>query len=165
MGSIIAAPGLWSTGSIVVAHGLSCPAACGIFPDQGSNPVSPALADRFFTAEPPGKPWQFYFVFTYLWLCWVFCCCMQTFSSCSELGLLFMEASHCSGFCYWGSKALEHEGSVVVVLRLSCPEAYGIFPDQGSCPGPVFPVLAGGFIFAVSPRTSWVLSVNLLRVY
>ena len=35
---------LWSTGSrrvssVVVAHGLSCSAACGIFPDQGSNPV------------------------------------------------------------------------------------------------------------------------------
>ena len=34
---------LWSTGSrhtgsIVVAHGPSCSAACGIFPDQGSNP-------------------------------------------------------------------------------------------------------------------------------
>ena len=34
---------LWSTGSrragsVVVAHGPSCPAACGIFPDQGSNP-------------------------------------------------------------------------------------------------------------------------------
>ena len=34
---------LWSTGSrragsVVVAHGLRCPAACGIFPDQGSNP-------------------------------------------------------------------------------------------------------------------------------
>ena len=26
------------TGSVVVAHGLSCFAACGIFPDQGSNP-------------------------------------------------------------------------------------------------------------------------------
>ena len=26
------------TGSVVVAHGPSCPAACGIFPDQGSNP-------------------------------------------------------------------------------------------------------------------------------
>ena len=25
-------------GSVVVAHGLSCPAACGILPDQGSNP-------------------------------------------------------------------------------------------------------------------------------
>ena len=34
---------LWSTGSrragsVVVAHGLSCSAACGIFPDQGLNP-------------------------------------------------------------------------------------------------------------------------------
>ena len=25
-------------GSVVVAHGLSCSAACGIFPDQGPNP-------------------------------------------------------------------------------------------------------------------------------
>ena len=25
-------------GSVVMAHGLSCSAACGIFPDQGSNP-------------------------------------------------------------------------------------------------------------------------------
>ena len=34
---------LWSTGSrcagsVVVAHGPSCSMACGIFPDQGSNP-------------------------------------------------------------------------------------------------------------------------------
>ena len=34
---------LWSTGSrragsVVVAHGPSCSAACGILPDQGSNP-------------------------------------------------------------------------------------------------------------------------------
>ena len=26
--------------SVIVAHGLSCSAACGIFPDQGSNPCS-----------------------------------------------------------------------------------------------------------------------------
>ena len=25
-------------GSVIVAHGLSCSAACGIFPDEGSNP-------------------------------------------------------------------------------------------------------------------------------
>ena len=25
-------------GSVVVAHGLSCSAACGVFPDQGLNP-------------------------------------------------------------------------------------------------------------------------------
>ena len=28
---------LQSTGSVVVAHRLSCPAVCGIFSDQGSN--------------------------------------------------------------------------------------------------------------------------------
>ena len=37
---------LWSTGSrragsVVVAHGPSCSAACGILPDQGSNPHPP----------------------------------------------------------------------------------------------------------------------------
>ena len=30
---------LWGTrASVVVAHGLPCPRACGIFPDQGPNP-------------------------------------------------------------------------------------------------------------------------------
>ena len=37
-GSIPGAPRLWSSGSIVVVHGLSCSMACGIFLDQGSNP-------------------------------------------------------------------------------------------------------------------------------
>ena len=27
-------------GSVIVAHGPSCSVACGIFPDQGSNPCS-----------------------------------------------------------------------------------------------------------------------------
>ena len=43
--SLIAEHGLWGTGSlivgaigsVVVAFGLRCPAACEIFPDQGSN--------------------------------------------------------------------------------------------------------------------------------
>ena len=44
-----------------MAHGLSCSMACGIFPDQGSNPcpllkpVSTALAGGFLTTAPPGK--------------------------------------------------------------------------------------------------------------
>ena len=42
-------------GSVVVAHGPSCSAACGIFPDQGSNPCPPALAGGFLTTVPPGK--------------------------------------------------------------------------------------------------------------
>ena len=28
-------------GSVIVAHGPSCSASCGIFPDQGSNPCPP----------------------------------------------------------------------------------------------------------------------------
>ena len=36
--SVVVAPGLQSTDSIVVAHGLSCSKLCGIFLDQGSNP-------------------------------------------------------------------------------------------------------------------------------
>ena len=28
------------------------------FPRPGLEPVSPALADRFLTTAPPGKPWQ-----------------------------------------------------------------------------------------------------------
>ena len=36
--SVVVARGLQSAGSVVAAHGLSCSVACGIFPDQGSNP-------------------------------------------------------------------------------------------------------------------------------
>ena len=36
--SVLVARGLQSAGSVVVVHGLSCSAACGIFPDQRSNP-------------------------------------------------------------------------------------------------------------------------------
>ena len=36
--SVVVARGLQSAGSVVVVHGLSCSAACGIFLDQDSNP-------------------------------------------------------------------------------------------------------------------------------
>jgi len=40
--SLVAEQGLQGTwASVAVAQGLSCPAACGIFPDQGSNPCPP----------------------------------------------------------------------------------------------------------------------------
>ena len=35
--SVAAAPRLWSTGSVVVAHGFSCSAARGVLLDQGLN--------------------------------------------------------------------------------------------------------------------------------
>ena len=35
LNSVAVALGLYSAGSVVVAHGLCCFGACGIFPDQG----------------------------------------------------------------------------------------------------------------------------------
>ena len=47
---------LWHKGSVVAAHGLSCPAACGILvPRPGIEPVSPALEGGFLNTGPPGK--------------------------------------------------------------------------------------------------------------
>ena len=54
---------LWSTGSrragsVVVAHGPSCSAACGIFPDQGSNPCplhGRQILNHCATREAPRK--------------------------------------------------------------------------------------------------------------
>ena len=37
-------------------HGLSCSAAYGNLPGPGIDPVFPAMAGRFFTTEPAGKP-------------------------------------------------------------------------------------------------------------
>ena len=37
MGSVVAVPGLQSTGSTAVVHGFSCSAVCAIFPDYGFN--------------------------------------------------------------------------------------------------------------------------------
>ena len=47
---------LWRTGSPVVAHGLSCPAACGtVVPWPEIEPASPTLEGIFSTTGPPGK--------------------------------------------------------------------------------------------------------------
>ena len=52
-------------GSVVVAYGLACPKAHGIFLDQGSNPaVSPALAGEFLATGLPGKSLSLLFVGT-----------------------------------------------------------------------------------------------------
>ena len=64
-------------------------------------------------------------------------CCARAFSSCGEQGLLLIavhgllitEASLCCGAWALGVRA-----SVVVVHRLSCSVACGIFPEQGSNP-------------------------------
>ena len=53
--SVVVAPTLSSTGSVVVAHRLLLH---GMWdpPGSGLEPMSPALTGGFFTTEPPGRP-------------------------------------------------------------------------------------------------------------
>ena len=75
-----------------------------------------------------------YILFIYFWLCWIFVAAQGLslvaasggYSPVSVHGLLIEVASLLQGT---GSR---HTGSVVVAHWLSCPAAYGIFPDQGS---------------------------------
>ena len=57
-GSIVAAPGLQSTGSTAVAHGLICSAARGIFSDQGLNPCLLHWQADSLPQSHRGSPYQ-----------------------------------------------------------------------------------------------------------
>ena len=57
---------LWSTGSrragsVAVAHGPSCSAVCGIFPDQGSNPCALHWQADSQPLRQHGSPLNVYF--------------------------------------------------------------------------------------------------------
>ena len=56
MGSAVATPGLWSTGSTVAAHGLKLLHGAWDLLGSGIELMTPALAGGFFTAEPQGNP-------------------------------------------------------------------------------------------------------------
>ena len=79
------------------------------------------------------------YLFIYVWLCWVFVTLHGLFSSRCKQGLpssCGARASHCGGFSLQ-STGSRHPDSAVVVHRLSCSKACGIFPDQGSNPSPL----------------------------
>ena len=65
--SEVVAPGLQSTGLVVVVNGLSCSVACGIFPEQGLNPRLLPWMWILYTAPPgklrPGSIFFFFFFF------------------------------------------------------------------------------------------------------
>ena len=48
-------------GSVVVSHGPSCSAACGIFPDQGSNPCPLHWQADSQPLRHQGSPWSIVF--------------------------------------------------------------------------------------------------------
>ena len=59
-GSVVGGSGTLERSSVVVAFWLSCPMACGIFPDQGSNPgLLHWQTDSL--PESPGKPYYPHF--------------------------------------------------------------------------------------------------------
>ena len=49
-------------GSVIVAHGPSCSAACGIFSDQGSNPCPPHWQADSQPLRHQGSPYIFGFI-------------------------------------------------------------------------------------------------------
>ena len=49
-------------------HGLSCPAACGIFLEQGGNPC-PRIKGGSLTTRPPGHSSPF-FLINRIWQIW-----------------------------------------------------------------------------------------------
>ena len=100
-------------------------------PGSGLEPVSPALAGRFLTTVPPGKPLPFFKLtlffknfntFIYLFLAALgLRCCVRAFSSCGERGLLFLAVCRLLtvGFSCCGARALGVRASVVVARQLS----------------------------------------------
>ena len=75
-------------GTLLVARGLSCPAACGILvPLPGIKLTSPEMQDGFLTTGPPGKFWlKLYLII--LELCILFCHIWMKFFSLLKLPLL-----------------------------------------------------------------------------
>ena len=142
-------------GSVVVAHGPSCSAAYGIFPDQGSNPCSLHWQADSQPLRHQGSPYHifllnttrknsakhdfkmplFIFLITIVFLKNFGCtgssvCCLQ------RMGSLLRR----TGFSGCGARA-----SLVVACGLSCPVARWILVPR---PGikPVSPALEGRFL-------------------
>ena len=63
---VVAACGPWRVGTVAVAHRLSCSLACGIFPDQGSNPCPLCWEVGSYPLSHKGSP---VFIFVDAWHC------------------------------------------------------------------------------------------------
>ena len=141
--SVVVAHGLWSAGSVVVVHGLSCSAACGLFPDQSSNPCPlhwQADSQPLRHQGSPSNPIFFFFAGRGWTLHWVFVAVLGLslvavsggYSSLRWLLLLRSTGSRRTGFSSCSMWAQ--------LLR-------GMWDVPGPGTEPVSPTLAGGFSF------------------
>ena len=85
------------SGSVIVVHGPSCSTACGILPDQGSNPCPLHWQADSQPLRHQGSPrkvgflFLFFNKFIYLFLAVLgLRFCARAFSSCGERGPLFI---------------------------------------------------------------------------
>ena len=69
------------TGSVIVAHGLSCSAACGIFPDQGSNPCPLHWQTDSQPLRHQGSPYFYLFIYLFIYLFLAMLCGLRDLSS------------------------------------------------------------------------------------
>ena len=86
-------------GSVIVAHGPSCSVACGILPDQGSNPCPLHWQVDSQPLRHQGSPHLFIFVFIFIILGGASkrsCCdlCQRVFFRCFPLRVLECPALH-----------------------------------------------------------------------
>ena len=122
------------TGSVVVAHGPSCSTACGIFPDQGSNPRPLHWQADSQPLRHQGIPLLFFLIYFIIYFIKKFFlgalglrCCVWTFSSCGK------RVSHCSGFSSCRAQALGVRASVVVAHRVSSCRSRALECRLSSC--------------------------------
>ena len=125
MGSILGVPRHYSTGTVVVVPGLAAPWHVGSSWIRDQT-LSPVVAGRFFTSEPPYFCYYFCYYFLniylliYFWLCWVFAVACRIFTAVCEL------------LSSYGARAPECVGSVITDCA---PWHVGSwFPNQGSNP-------------------------------
>ena len=122
-------------GSVVVAHGPSCSAACGILPDQGSNPCPLRWQADSQPLRHQGSP---RLTFVFLMSDGTFCCVFFfNDTATTEIYTLSLhDALPISGFSLsrplslW-STGSRRAGSAIVAHGPTRSTACGIFPEIG----------------------------------
>ena len=136
-------------GSVVVAHGLSCLAACGILvPWPGIEPVSPALEGGILTTGPTRKSPSFY-----IWLVFI---SLESSPNSLPVGWCLLNILiHIRGFhfCLWAASPVTIDSPPAVWTRNSPCLLHGSFLEIFTHYSPWKLVL---LLSSIQLFTSWV---------